>query len=118
MYDNKMKSSEKCFLEILHSTNNIKKEKDKGLSQCKSTFTWCKLKNFKGTDYYLEGMISINNDITMHYFFSNKRSCISLISKVNKTKLDDINRILVLYSEYFFKIYSIDVFINNLVNTN
>lgn len=114
-----MKQAELCFLEIINSLNNIKKEKDIGESKLKSVFSWCKSRNFTGIDYMLEGSINIDENIELYYFFSNKRSCIAFIHGMDTE--DDINRIqyhLFIFTEFLFKKYSIDVFINNLVNRN
>lgn len=105
-----MKSIEECFLEIINSVNNIKKEEDKGDSKINSKWVWSKCRNFSGMKYTLEGSITLNNCIDLYYFFSNKRSCLSLIK--NETNID----ILSLYVEYLFKTYSIDMFLNNLIN--
>jgi hypothetical protein len=114
-----MKKIELCFLEIINSLSNIKKEKDNNESKFKSVFSWSKCRNFTGIDYMLEGYITLEERIYLYYFFSNKRSYIALTSE--KDIQDDINKLqynLVIYTEYLFKKYSIDIFINNLVNTN
>lgn len=114
-----MKKIELCFLEIINSLNRIKKEKDTGESKLKSVFSWCKSRNFNGIDYMLEDSINIDEDICLYYFFSNKRSYLALTSE--KDIQDDINKLqyhLLIFTEFLFKTYSIDVFINNLVNTN
>jgi hypothetical protein len=111
-----MKSSEKCFLEIFNSINHIKKEIDYGESKLKSIISWSKSHNFDGIDYYLEGNIKIEDDIYLYYFLSNKRSYISLI----KNEIEDINKLqysLLLYIKDLFNTYSIDTFLNKLVNT-
>lgn len=114
-----MKSSENCFLEILNSMDSLKKEKDMGEYKLKSVFAWSKCRNFNGIDYILEGSINIDKNINLYYFFSNKRSYIALIPEMDNE--DNINKFqyhLLIFTEFLFKTYSIDRFINNLVNTN
>ncbi len=114
-----MKKIELCFLEIINSLNTLKKEKDIGESKLKSVFSWCKSRNFNGIDYMLEGSINIDENLYLYYFFSNKRSYIAFIPEMDIE--DNINKFqyhLLIFIESLFKIYSIDIFINNLVNTN
>lgn len=113
-----MKSSEKCFLEILNSIDSLKKEKDNGESKYKSIISWSKCRNFNGIDYYLEGTIDIGEDIYMYYFLSNKRSSIYLIKEHIENDINKLQYNLLVYVEYLFKTYSLDTFINNLVNRN
>lgn len=121
-----MKSSENCFREIINSVHNLKKEKDNGDSKYKSIISWSKCRNFKGVDYYLEGTIKIDDkgigddekSISMYYFLSNKRSCLYLIKEDIEPDINKLQYYLLLYTEALFKTYSIDIFINNLVNTN
>jgi hypothetical protein len=115
---NKMKSSENCFLEILNSIDNLKRIKDEGSSLVKSVITWSKCRNFKGIDYCFDGYINIDKDIQLYYFFSNQRSHISLVTDNIEDNINNLQYNLLLYTEYLFKSYSIDMFINNLINTN
>lgn len=113
-----MKSSEKCFLEILNSIHTVKKEKDRGESKYRSIISWSKCRNFNGIDYYLEGNIDIEEDISMYYFLSNKRSGIYLIKENIENDINKLQYNLLVYVECLFKTYSLDTFINNLVNRN
>lgn len=114
-----MKTSEECFIEIIQSIENLKKVEDNNESKLKSIISWSKCRNYPGTHYIFEGNIILETDITLHYFFSNKRSCIYL-TQDNANDLD-INKLqynLLLFTEYMFQTYSIDLFINKLVNRN
>lgn len=115
-----MKNSEYCFLEIINSLTNLKKEKDDGRPMLRSVINWSKCRNFNGLDYIHDGYIKVEDGISLYYFFSNKRSALSLIQETNNDELD-INYLqynLLLYTECLFKSYSIDTFLNNLININ
>jgi len=111
-----MKSVERCFLEIINSIRDSKKEKDQGKSLYKTLNSWSKCRNFKGIDYYLEGKIMLDTDIFLWYFFSNKRSCLYIINENDEYNIN-LHPYIMLYVEFLFNTYSIDTFINNLLNT-
>ena len=114
-----MKGPENCFLEIILSLHQIKKIEDDGKSVISSSVSWSKCRNFNGYDYVYESVVKIDIGYYLHYFFSNKRSYLSINcetenqSKENQSK--DIEK-LSLYVDKLFKAYKIDEFIYNIIN--
>lgn len=123
-----MKTAEDCFLEIVeyikrHPNNNI----DEGEGIVDNVISYYKLRNFN-RNYVYKGSIVLEktcgNSVNMNYYFSNKRSYISLYTK-NKYQNDttDFNKLqynLLLYTEKLFIQHKIDAFIYglNCVNKN
>lgn len=100
-----MKSSEQCFYEIVSLKNNILLEKDDGGSKLPSN--WSKLRNFDN-EYIFNGEVSLDELNVLYFFFSNKRSCLS----INNVDID-----ILPYANDLFNKYHIDEFINNLSKT-
>lgn len=113
-----MKTPEECFVEIIQSIKSIKKVEDNNESKLKSVISWSKCRSYSGNPYTLEGIINIDTNITLHYFFSNKRSCIYLLQDNVDIDINKLQYNLLLFTEYMFGKYSIDLFINRLVNIN
>jgi hypothetical protein len=113
-----MKTPEECFVEITKLIKNIKKVEDDNESKLKSFISWSKCRNYNGIAYTFEGSIDIDTNVTLHYFFSNKRSCIYLIQNTVDIDINKLQYNLLLFTEYMFGKYSIDLFINRLVNIN
>ena len=121
-----MKGPENCFLEIILSLHQIKRIEDDSKSVISSSISWSKSRNFNGDGYIYEGVVKIDVGYYLHYFFSNKRSYLSITCenetdnqiKDNQSKENQIKDIekLSLYVNKLFKVYKIDEFIYNIIN--
>jgi len=122
-----MKLPEEIFLEIC---NNIKSEinnqeiefkKDNGEKISTSIINYIKMHNYDGNYVYNGDIILYKGlegyKVTMNYYFSNRRSCIS-INDLNM-KVDDMAKYefyLLKYIDKLFCTYKIDKFIDSLNN--
>lgn len=123
-----MKTSEECFLEICE---NIKREIksvtnfkiDNGEKIMTSVINYCKIHNYSGS-YVYDGYIILNRTIEghftkMHYYFSDKRSYISIDDgNLTENEISKHEYYLLLYIDKLFINYKIDKFINSLVLDN
>ena len=122
-----MKSPETAFLEIIEtiqeniSQGNQKIDDNKRIFS--NTFNFSrplehKTKYFcrdsEGVTYVFEGFIDLDSEFSLHYYFSNKRSYVSL-----DTRQSDVFQKMQLfsykYTELLFKFYNIDEFVYNFV---
>ena len=118
-----MKSAEECFIEIVEFVKDKKKEclkrKDNNERIITSSILFCDRKFFDG-EYVAEGFIEYSidsSDVFLHFYFSNKRSYIS-IDKRGMTDMDVTRfqyNLLLLTAKLFGK-YNIDHFVNNLLS--
>lgn len=119
-----MKTSEECFLEICNKikndidNNNTNLKVDNGENIITSVINYSKIHNYKGY-YVYDGNIILSDEhfIKMKYYFSNKRSYISIDE--DYLKENDIVKyeyILLKYIDTLFFKHNIDIFINSLHN--
>lgn len=112
-----MKWPEHCFLEILDFVKeNRNNTVDHGESVATSVISYSKLEEVEGRMYVYNGYINLERDVWLHFYFSHKRSYISIDKETSFTE-DDIARyqyFMLLYGEALFAKYSIDNFISNL----
>lgn len=116
-----MKTSEECFLEITNRiTSELNNDKDDGHSIVNNIIHYYKVRNFD-KDYVYKGSIVLekcentNNIIKMDYFFSNKRSYLSINKKnIIEGEYNKLQYYLLLYTDKLFIKYNIDTFIYGL----
>lgn len=112
-----MKWPEYCFLEILDFVKgNRNTMEDNGESIATSVINYSKLDNMEGKMYVYNGYINLEGDVWLHFFFSHKRSYISIDKETSFTE-DEVARYqyyMLLYCEALFGKYSIDSFISKL----
>lgn len=112
-----MKWPENCFLEILDFVvKNKNNTADHGNPIATSVISYSKRNNAEGRVYTYNGFIQLEGDVWMHFFFSHKRSYVSIYKETSFTE-DDIARyqyFILLYGEALFQKYNIDTFISNL----
>jgi hypothetical protein len=114
-----MKSAEECFLEIVEFVNRNKdtclEKEDKGEKIITSSILYCDSKSFD-RNYVVNGYISYATETNLHFYFSNKRSYLS----VDKQRMSDLDvarfqyTLLLLTAKLFGK-YNIDYFIYNIL---
>jgi hypothetical protein len=115
------KSAEQCFLEILEQVRRTNGHPQKDELECLDTtcrFSYSKLRNFSSV-YKFEGRVDLANNTYMTYFFSDRRSHIGLYSTISSSSTSTYltQDTLDYYKTLLFDNYSIDVFINNLIQT-
>lgn len=121
----KLKSPENCFFEIISyiKNNNVHMKDDNSFIN-KNVMNYSKLRNYSDKDYVYTNEIKLDEKYNLFFYFSNKRSYIS-INLNNEYLLENfieiyeknyifIQYILLIYSEKLFKKYNIDEFICNL----
>lgn len=114
-----MKSAEECFLEIVEYVKCNKHEclikKDNNERIITSSILYSDTKSFDG-EYVAEGYIEYSVDSELHFYFSNKRSYIS-IDKRGMSDLDvaRFQYTLLLLTAKLFGKYNIDHFINSIL---
>jgi hypothetical protein len=104
------KSPELCFLEI---ANEVIKTKNRHVDTVSNIRQWdyAKMRNYN-KPYIYEGDIQVSKDVTLRFYFSHIRSCISLESQNVETV--DLQYNLKKYIQTFFYDHKIDAFINGL----
>lgn len=118
-----MKTSEECFLEICNKIkNDIENNKnlkiDKGETLMTSIINYSKNHNYEGY-YVYDGYIILSDEnfIKMKYYFSNKRSYISIDDpSLDENNITKYEYILLKYIDTLFFKHKIDIFINSLYN--
>jgi hypothetical protein len=106
---------EACFLEIIkfvkENKNSFEDIEDNVTS---SVLSYSKMRNFKGT-YTYENVFAIGEGACLHFYFSNKRTYISIDKKdMTDYEVSKFQYYLLLYTEALFQKYNIDLFINEL----
>jgi hypothetical protein len=114
-----MKSAEECFLEIVKLVKCNKEEcldkEDNNERIITSSILYCDSKSFDG-NYVADGYISYAAETNLHFYFSNKRSYVSIDKQCMSD--DDVVRFqynLLLLTAKLFGKYNIDYFIYNIV---
>lgn len=123
------KSIECCYLQIINSKKNNSVEGNK----ITNVINYCKLRNFSEYNYEYSGNIVLNGDeptkvdqlikdipvYTLHYYFSNKKSYISVDCSINSEYyIPFIQYKLLKFTEKFFGLYNIDTFLANYNKEN
>lgn len=110
------KSPELCFLEIANEVLRRKNKRvDNGERVESSSITYSKMKN-QDTTYVYEGNVPITGDITLCYYLSHKRSCISLQLQKENSVIDNkmLQIHLLRYVQTLFCYHRIDAFVYGL----
>jgi len=114
-----MKRAEDCFIEIVefvkHKKHECLKRKDNNERIITSSILYCDRTSFDG-EYVAEGLIEYASDVSLHFYFSNKRSYIS-IDKKSMTEMDvaRFQYTLLLLTAKLFGKYNIDHFVYSLL---
>ncbi len=115
-----MLTAELCFIEIINQImNSIRSggfdKDDKGELVLTSTISFCKCRNVRNI-YVFEGYVNIDTDTHLHYYFSNKRSCVSLSKQAfNDSETTRLQNVLIFLVNKLFGSYHIDQFVTGLV---
>lgn len=115
-FDNEYMSPYICLLEIIQriqeSTNS---GQDIGKSVMTSPICYSKLRNFSG-EYEYEGLLDVSSGTQLHYYFSNKRSYISLDKNNPMCEVDvvKLQYYLLRYVQVLIYDHKIDAFVHGL----
>lgn len=125
-----MKSAENCFLEIVsHVQNQRVTARDKGEKFLTNIVNYSKILEHKtrhlaihqssSVEYVHMGDLDLSNKFTLHFYFSNKRSYLSIdLNEKDVTnaelQLSAVQLYTLKYTELLYKFYTIDEFIFNL----
>lgn len=109
----KVLTPELCFLEIINCVlKNKNTNVDNGYTLASNSVRYSKLRNFNNP-YVYDGEIQVSEGIVLCYYFSHRRSCISLQSQkqVGNNKMQEY---LGKYVQSLFCGHKIDAFIHGL----
>ncbi len=109
-----MKSVEECFLEIIENIRNGIVAKQENL-RINNDYMFLKEHGYFGdSTYSFEGKIDLDDNYTLYYIFSNKKTFIYTTTKTYDNILFSAHIINFKYAEYLVNIYNIDKFIFKL----
>lgn len=116
------KTIEDCYLQILQqiiSTTHCIGKTDNGEFIITSSVCYSRMCHVETeTSYVFDGYIPIAEGFTMHYFFSNKRSYISIDNaEMTETDMSKCQLYLLKLCEKFFIHYKIDLFVSEWIKS-
>jgi hypothetical protein len=117
-FESQYMSPYKCFLDIIQQIQeSTHSGQDTGKSVMTSPICYSKLRNFSG-EYEYQGLLDVSSGTQLHYYFSNKRSYISMDKNETLCEVDDakLQYFLLRYVQVLICDHKIDAFIHGLQN--